>query len=108
MNIFKNIRSLNIYRIFEKPHTNKNFIKIILPLLENLYLEDSRSLICFTSLKSLKSLCIREMYRGIDNHDELFDSKNIRELDLSFYPCADTKILSIFPNLRRINGFTIR
>jgi hypothetical protein len=52
-------------------------MKINLPLLQNLTVEDTRSLVYFSGLKSLRILCIREKFAKIENIQEAFDPKNI-------------------------------
>ena len=77
MNIFRNIKKLDISNYWSCDKNN-----IHLPKLEHLLINNERSLLLFIGLTSLKHLCIIEWYSDIEL-DDIFDPSKVIQLNIN-------------------------
>ena len=95
MNLFINIKILNIYTIFPKDIT----LKITLPKLESLSVVNSYELNYFRGLKSLREIYVQE-WDGIIEIDEIFDPSKLLKLKIG--SIRNKEFLGKFTNLRKL------
>ena len=96
LNIFKNIKSLEIHESYDKLKITS---KINLCKLESLTLENPLLLNCFTGLKSLNHINVGSIDE-ISSFEGIFDPSKI--ISLQTGNIKNTKVLYLFKNLRTL------